>query len=56
MTTPIYTEYNERVGGEVRFYEAEGKWRYVCAMGEGRNLASLEAAQAEVESMLDAAE
>jgi hypothetical protein len=47
-TKPDYTEYNSEIGGEVRYYESAGKWRYVHAQGEGSGLPSLEAAQAEV--------
>lgn len=48
-TKPDYTEYNEVIGGEVRYYRDGGKWRYVHAGGEGSGLKTLEAACAEVE-------
>ena len=55
-TTPDYVEYVEAVGGEVRYYNENGIWRYVCAQGEGSGLASLEAAQAEVKRFCEAAD
>lgn len=51
-TKPDYTEYNDTVGGEVRYYEESGKWRYVCACGEGVDLPSLEAAQEQVKDCI----
>lgn len=50
---PDYSEYIEGVG-EVRYYESNGLWRYICAQGEGALLESLEAAQAEVQHMFSA--
>lgn len=53
-TTPDHIEYIGAAGGEVRFYNDFGKWRYVCAMGEGSDLESLEDAINEVREFVAA--
>lgn len=51
-TNPDSTEDYPTIG-TVRFYEENGKWRYIHAQGEGSNLASLEAAKEEIEMFLN---
>ncbi len=53
-TKPDYTEYKEALGGEVRYYEENGSWRYIHAGGEGTGFKTLEEAQAEVETFINA--
>lgn len=52
-TTPDHTQDYPEIG-PVRFYEENGKWRYIHGGGEGCDLPSLEAAQEEIESFLNA--
>jgi hypothetical protein len=54
MKIPDYIEYLASAGGEVRYYHDSGKWRYVCAQGEGSGFTSLAAAQTDVRQFTDA--
>jgi hypothetical protein len=49
--TPDYTQDYPSIG-TVRFYEENGRWRYIHAGGEGAGLPTLEAAQEEIETFL----
>jgi hypothetical protein len=53
-TRPAEVEYIE-AAGEIRYYQqSDGRWRYICALGEGTGLVSLEAAKSEVRAFLAA--
>lgn len=50
---PDYEEYHAELGS-IRYYQENGRWRYVHAQGEGSDLPSLESAQIEIETFLKA--